>query len=273
MNIKTNSAGENEGLHNINPQFIDSVRSAEESNGKFFTVNFGSNQIKIYFEKDACNWVWNYKYRFQQDTVNLGSQLGTKLEKNKLGLINYFYIFIIQDISNLNNHISPSVNSILDIGAGIGLFDLFLNQILPNKKSFDLIEVEKLDEIEHVRNNPDITKNLSNDIKIKPVATLKKFMIVNNAININIISYKKIDNHAHKKYDLILSFRSWGFLYDLKIYEKFVRNTLNPDGIVITDLSIYDNLDSIKKFSALFHDVTLINETPNNKRFIGKNLK
>ena len=74
-----------------------------------------------------------------------------------------------------------------------------------------------------------------------------------------------------KQYDLILSFRSWGYLYDLDLYVEFVRKTLKPDGIVITDLSIYD--DSITKFNTLFNDVVLIDEAPNNKRFIGKNLK
>jgi len=95
--------------------------------------------------------------------------------------------------------------------------------------------------------------------------------LVNDAENINIISDKSINQYFHKKYDLVLSFRSWGFLYDLNLYEEFVRKTLNHDGIVITDLSIYD--DSIEKFSTLFKDVTLIQETANNKRFIGKNLK
>ena len=82
---------------------------------------------------------------------------------------------------------------------------------------------------------------------------------------------KSINQHYHKKYDLILSFRSWGFLYDLNLYEEFVRKTLHHDGIVITDLSIFD--DSIEKFYRLFNDVTLIHEALNNKRFIGKNLK
>ena len=82
---------------------------------------------------------------------------------------------------------------------------------------------------------------------------------------------KSINQYFHKRYDLIVSFRSWGYLYDLDLYEEFVRKTLNHDGIVITDLSIYD--DSIEKFSALFNDVTLIDIALNNKRFLGKNLK
>ena len=193
------------------------------------------------------------------------------LQLKKLALITYYYRFIITDISNLNEHILPETKSILDIGAGIGLFDLSLNQLLNHKASFDLIEVEELDEIEHVTNNPSHTKKLEGNIQIKPVQTLKKLMLANEAENINIILDKSINQYFHKKYDLILSFRSWGFLYNLNLYEEFVRKTLNHDGIVITDLSIYD--DSIEKFSKLFKDVTLIQEALNNKRFIGKNLK
>ena len=255
----------------MNTEFIESIKSAEASDGKFFTVNFGPSQIKIFFEEEACDWVWNYKYLQQQTAQDVKSELNSPLRLKNIALINYFYTFIISDISSLNEHISPTIESILDIGAGIGLFDLFLNQILDHKVSFDLIEVEQLEEIEHVRNGPKDTKKLDNNIQIKPVNTLKKLMLANNAGNINIIESKSIHQYFHKKYDLILSFRSWGFLYDLSLYKEFVTKSLSPDGIVITDLSIYD--DSIEKFSALFNDVTLIHKAGNNKRFLGKNLK
>tara|TARA_B100001769_G_C22026569_1_gene551641 strand:+ start:389 stop:1156 length:768 start_codon:yes stop_codon:yes gene_type:complete len=255
----------------MNPEFKESVKSAENSNEEFFTVNFGANKIKIFFEEDSCNWVWNYKYIYQKDALELKSQLDSSLKTNKIALINYFYTFIIPDISNLNSHIAPNTKSILDIGAGIGLFDLFLNQVFEHQVSFDLIEVDNLAEIEHVTNNPEETKNLDDNIQIRPVDALKKLMSVNKANNINIIESKSIDQYMDRKYDLVLSFRSWGYLYDLNLYEKFVRNTLNPNGLVITDLSIFD--DSIDKFSKLFKEVTLINEAGNNKRFIGKDLK
>ena len=96
-------------------------------------------------------------------------------------------------------------------------------------------------------------------------------MTMNNANNINIIKNNSIAKHLDRRYDLVLSFRSWGFLYDLNLYEEFVKNTLNSDGIVITDLSIYD--DSIEKFYSLFNEVILIDESANNKRFLGKNMK
>ena len=256
----------------MNKEFIKSIKSAEESNGQFFTVNFGDTPFKFYFEEDACNWVWNYKYIYRTQTIDIKSELNTSLEKNKIALINYFYNFIIQDISNLNSYLSKSITSSLDIGAGIGLFDLFLAQILGPNTSFDLIEVNELLEIEHVTNNPEDTKQIETGNTIKPVETLKKLMIKNKAHNINIIESNEINQYFdNKKYDLILSFRSWGFLYDIDLYKDFVINTLNPDGIVITDLSIFD--DSIDKFSQIFKDVTLINEAPNNKRFIGKYIK
>ena len=224
----------------MNKDLIESIDSAENSNEEFFSVNFGSNKVKIFFEEEACDWVWNYKYLHQQRAIDIKTQLNSSLQLKKLALITYFFRFIIPDISNLNEHISTQTRSILDIGAGIGLFDLFLNQIFNHKASFDLIEVEKLNEIEHVTNNPEYSKKL-------------------------------IDEYHHKKYDLILSFRSWGFLYDLDLYKEFVTKTLHHDGIVITNLSIYD--DSIEKFYSLFTDVTLIDEAANNKRFLGKNLK
>lgn len=255
----------------MNNEFRESLRSAEASNEQFFTVNFGSTQIKIYFEEEASNWVWDYKYIYQQAAVDLKSEFTSSLEIKKLALINYFYTFIIPDISNLNKYLPSTPKTILDIGAGIGLFDLFLNQVLAHGASFDLIEVDKLDEIEHVKNESETTKKLDTNTQIKPVQTLKKFMLANNANNINIIDSKSIDQHTHKEYDLILSFRSWGYLYDIELYEEFVKKTLNPNGLVITNLSIFDN--SIEKFSSIFKDVDVIHEARNNKRLIGKNLR
>ena len=255
----------------MNKEFIESIRSAVASKEDFFTVNFGPNQIRIFFTEEACDWVWNYKYLQRPQALEIKSQLNSPLKINKVALINYFYTFIMTDISILNSHIRPTIKSVLDIGAGIGLFDLFLSQILDHEVLFDLVEVGMLDEIEHVTNNPEHTKKLDPNVQIRPVALLKKLMITNNAKNINIIDSKSINQHMQKQYDLILSFRSWGYLYDLNLYEEFVRKTLKPDGIVITDLSIYD--DSITKFNTLFNDVVLIDEAPNNKRFIGKNLK
>ena len=258
-------------MENINKDFLDSINSAENSNEEFFAVNFGPKKVIIFFEEEACDWIWHYKYLHQQRAIDIKSQLNSSLNLKKLALIAYFFRFIIPDISNLNEYISPEVRSILDIGAGIGLFDLFLNQILNYRAAFDLIEVENLYEIEHVTNNPELVKKLDENIKIKPVQTLKKLMLANNAENINIISNTSIDQYHHKKYDLILSFRSWGFLYDLNLYKEFVTKTLKHDGVVITNLSIFD--DSIEKFSMLFNNITLIDESPNNKRFLGKNLK
>jgi 16S rRNA G527 N7-methylase RsmG len=239
----------------MNKDFIDSINSAKNSNEEFFTVNFGPNKVKIFFEEEACDWVWDYKYARQQEAIDIKSELSSSLQLKNVALINYFYSFIIPDISSLNEYISPETRSILDIGAGIGLFDLCLNQLFKHKASFDLVEVEELD----------------SNTEIKPVQTLERLMLANNVDNINIIVNKSINQYFHKRYDLIVSFRSWGYLYDLNLYEEFVRKTLNHDGIVITDLSIYD--DSIKKFSSLFNDVTLIDMAPNNKRYLGKNLK
>ena len=256
----------------MNPEFIKSLNSAEKSDGEFFIVNFGSeDRIKIFFEKTACEWVWNYKYQYRQDVLQIQADTNTSLDINKIALINYFFTFIISDISNLNSHISPKIETVLDIGAGLGLFNLFLNHIINHRVLFDLIEVENLNSIEHVTNNPAETKKLESTVQINPVDTLRKLMLRNKASNINVIENTSINEHLNKRYDLVLSFRSWGFLYDLNVYEEFVKKTLNPEGVVITDLSIYD--DSIDKFASLFNDVVLIDEAPNNKRFLGKNLK
>jgi hypothetical protein len=255
----------------MNKEFLASINSAVDSKEEFFIADFGPKKIKIFFEDQACDWVWNYKYIYQKEALDIRSETNSSLDIKKIALINYFYTFIVRDILNLNNYISPTIKSVLDIGAGIGLFDLFLNQILEHKTSFDLIEVDKLDEIEHVTNNPANTKKLKKNIQINPVITLKKLMVANSAKSINIIESQSTKQYFHKKYDLILSFRSWGYLYDLSLYEEFVIKTLNPDGVVITDLSIFD--DSIDKFYSLFRDVTLINESPNNKRFLGQTLR
>ena len=109
----------------MNKEFIHSISSAVASKEAFFTVNFGPKQIKIFFTEEACDWVWNYKYLQRPQALQIKSQLNSPLKINRIALINYFYNFIMTDISILNSYISPTIKSVLDIGAGIGLFDLF----------------------------------------------------------------------------------------------------------------------------------------------------
>ena len=59
----------------MNKDFIDSINSAENSNEEFFYINFGPKKIKIFFEEEACDWVWNYKYLRQQEAIDIKTEL------------------------------------------------------------------------------------------------------------------------------------------------------------------------------------------------------
>ena len=76
----------------------------------------------------------------------------------------------------------------------------------------------------------------------------------------NDINYKKIN----EKFDLILSFRSWAYKYDIDVYLEFVLQSMNKKTVLITDIrNNYDEHLILKNFEV----AKIITEYPDHKRY------
>ena len=76
--------------------------------------------------------------------------------------------------------------------------------------------------------------------------------------NINLIDSKYVHNKLNKPYNLVISLRYWGYLFDLDEYLDFVTSNLASDGVVIADINkrtlcrskFEENFNNTKYFSA-----------------------
>ena len=74
---------------------------------------------------------------------DIRNKLGSSINEEKFRFVFYFFQFVMPDILILLNFLPLKVSAVLDIGAGVGLFDIFVHQFYPNKPSINIIEMNK----------------------------------------------------------------------------------------------------------------------------------
>ena len=108
-----------------------------------FSGNFISNEnVEIFFNDSTYHWIRVYKDELSDIAKQIYTIKKYSLNFNKFLIIFYFYFWILEDLKMIANFINPSSKKILNIGAGIGLFDILLNNALkPSHHS--LIEIKE----------------------------------------------------------------------------------------------------------------------------------
>jgi len=250
---------------NLKEAFVKSLISLINSKEKFFELKLPlDKKIKIYIDSSACEWVLNYKYNLIKESNDLQKDLKVKVNNEVFSFFYYFFKFVMPDILMLKKFLPNDSFQILDIGAGIGLFELFLKQMYGPNTNISIVEVNNLTKIEHHKKEKK-TKKLDKPLKVLNLA--KKFLNKNNIFNITFIDSNNVSNQSNKPYDLVISIRSWGFLYDLDKYLDFVNANLGANGIVIADINKRTLCKG--KFEKNFNSVKIIQEYEAHYRLIG----
>tara|TARA_B110000438_G_C15819454_1_gene653652 strand:+ start:2893 stop:3642 length:750 start_codon:yes stop_codon:yes gene_type:complete len=238
--------------YSFKDDLIKSINIAKETKGEY-TIFFNplfSKGIKFYFTTSSIDWVLRYKKLRLNDFLNQKIKLKIDVEDSLFFFIYYFYNFIIGDIWHLNKYITGKYKNILNIGAGICLFEIYLDQINKNIESFYVIEKNDLDHNKEFINVLDLAKDTINANKLE-----NKFNFFNT------INYKEIRNN----FDLVVSLRSWCYLYDIETYLSFVLDSINSESTLIVDIrNKYDE----KKLTKQFKDVKILTKYTDHNRFM-----
>ena len=156
------------------------------------------------------------------------------------------------EIATFKNFLPKSINSIMDIGCGLGIIDIFLNEFYNNKPIFYLLDKNRIDKkIKYgFSSNYESYNNLNEtqDLLLKNNMDKDKINLldVDKAIKIN------------KKIDLVISLKSMGYHYPIEIYLELFKKTCTPDTTFIFDVSEgYFEENSIKKY---FENLSIIYE-------------
>jgi len=162
---------------------------------------------------------------------------------------------------------NDGIKNILDIGGGIGGVSLLLQQKYSETSHLSLIEQSQ--------------RHLNNQ-KVKPLDVAREFFLINGIKEnkFTLIDSKDPDvikNISSNKYDLIVSFRALGFMFDLDIYYKTILEILRPGGILIFDIRNIEGLpDSsyppitviLSRLRSDFSDIKIISHTASKVRVI-----
>lgn len=168
-----------------------------------------------------------------------------------------------KSIKSIIEDIKPS--SVMDIGSGFAVIDVFICRYSPIKQ-VHLIDGDGTPRLNKVAFHEDtqawndvnigveiVRANVSNDVKITGHYA--------DPVNISV------------KVDLVISCRSWGHHYPISIYADTVKRCLNLNGYVITD--VRNNTNGLEQLEAIGFEVIQQIQDPSLKckRWLLRNIR
>ena len=174
-------------------------------------------------------------------------------------LINFFQKENIENISSklfqdeiatIKNYLPKNVNDIMDIGCGLGIINIFLDQIYHNKPNFYLLDKNHID--------TKIKYGFSSDYESYNNFNETKKILLENGINENRINLFDVDRdiNIEKKINLVISLKSMGYHYPFENYIKLFKNCCSKDTIFIFDIA--SNQYEVNFFKNYFNEVKII---------------
>ena len=225
------------------------LSEASYANNKFtyFYDTVFENPIKIYFSESALKWLKEYKSREQiEKFLKFKSENNISYNSDIFFIVYYCYAYVIPDLIYLKKLILRNPHQslkTLNIGAGLAFHDIFLSQMTKKIKSFNIIEKSSLNYADEIyptikeENTLDVYELSKQNISDNNLSPLFSFFNEKNFNNIN------------EKFDLIYSFRSWCFKYEVEVYLDFVLKSLNNNGVLLIDVrDAFQKQELIKKF-------------------------
>ena len=164
--------------------------------------------------------------------------------------VNYFQIQDIEksteelfrrEIESIKDYLPKNVENIMDIGCGLGIINIYLNQIYNNQPNFFLLDKNRIDK--------EIKYGFSSEYESYNDLNQTKNLLLNNNINsLHTIDVEK-DIKIENKIDLVISLKSMGYHYPIDQYLKLFRTCCDDNTCFIFDVSEgYYNASLLKKY-------------------------
>lgn len=175
--------------------------------------------------------------------------------------INYFQIknfnqqtenLFKKELETFENYLPENIDNLMDIGCGLGILHIFINQKYKNKPNFFLLDKNSID----LKIKYGFNKNYEsyNDLNIT------KNILLNNGISIDKLNLKDVGNNfsIHKKIDLVISLKSMGYHYPIENYIELLKKTCYEKTVYIFD--VFGEIYSLDKVKQIFKEVKIIYE-------------
>ena len=191
--------------------------------------------------------------------------------------VNYFQIKNIEKITDelfnkefetFKNYLPKSAGNIMDIGCGLGIIDIYLNEFFEKKPVFFLLDKNRVDR--KIKYGFSSNYESYNDLKET------KNILLNNNIDSSCINLFDVEKQflITKKMDLVISLKSMGYHYPINTYIELFRNCCTKNTVFIYDIG--ENQYDENYLKTIFDDIKIIYEENTNnvlKRVCCKNFK
>ena len=181
------------------------------------------------------------------------------LEKNANNLFE-------RELNTFKKFLPVKVKNIMDIGCGLGIINIHLNQILKSKPIFFLLDKNRIDK--------KIKYGFSDNYESYNDLNETKKILLNNDIEnerIHLFDVQKPIKINHQ-IDFVISLKSMGYHYPFELYLDLFKQCCSINTVFIFDVIDRDNNDD--KLTKYFEDIKIIYEVKSIhplKRFYCKN--
>jgi len=163
---------------------------------------------------------------------------------------------IEKEFNNIIKYIPKNIKNVMDIGCGLGLINIFINEHFKKIQKFHLLDKNKIDS--------KIKYGFSKDYESYNQLLLTKKILINNGIHkkkINLIDVNKKFSFEEESVDLVISLVSMGYHYPISEYINLLRKISTNDTIFIFDLATeYQDLNILSQY---FKYYEIIEKTDN----------
>ena len=174
----------------------------------------------------------------------------------------------LKELNTFKNFLPNSVNTIMDIGCGLGIINIYLNKFFEKKPIFFLLDKNRIDR--KIKYGFSLNYESYNDLNET------KNILLENEIDSDCVYLFDVEKQfqINKKIDLVISLKSMGYHYPINSYIELFRNCCTKNTVFIYDMG--ENQYDENYLKTIFEDVKIIYEENTNnvlKRVCCKNLK
>ena len=179
--------------------------------------------------------------------------------------VNYFQVqnfekitekLFYKEFETFKKYLPNSVENIMDIGCGLGIINIYLNEFFEKKPVFFLLDKNRVDR--------KIKYGFSSNYESYNDLNETKNILLNNNIDTNRINLFDVEKQflITKKMDLVISLKSMGYHYPINTYIELLRNCCTKDTVFIFDIG--DNQYDENYLRTIFQDIKIIYEEKTN---------
>ena len=135
------------------------------------------------------------------------------------------------EISTIKNFLPSNIKNIMDVGCGLGIINIFLNEIYQNVPNFYLLDKN------HIDNK--IKYGFSSNYESYNDLNETKKLLLDNGLKDNKVNIIDVDKNINitKKIDLVISLKSMGYHYPFENYISLFKNCCTKDTTFIFDIA------------------------------------